>query len=593
MEEELKKKLDEELRSFDGDITKLRERQKIVDGNKQLQDEKSDDPSNQYDEIVELRRKMSEANPESAFEEAEIEAQIQEHDATAVRSLESLRVAQRAIKVEEDAITAKVEGIRGVLLKKYEERQAALKAQIAELRTGSKIEEQRRASMEKINTLPEQSFEISKEDTIARVNAHYDEMRQEQLADLQQNMEIYKKEDTENLQMLAILRERKKFKDYVMNTYEPRKFEQAKEEQPEVREGEPTQPEAGEGEPTQPEAGEGEPTQPEAGKGTATQPETEKGTATKHEAGKGTATKTEAGKGTATKVEGEKDKEAESTVQIKNIVIGTKGIEITFKDDSLPITMDFKEMKKFFHEHKKEIDVLAGKVFSDDLDLPEESWEEFISDAGGSYVQLAIAYAKLNKEKIDVQQAEGLYANYIKAQRVAEGILGEDEKITPEEVSELSETITYDRRGLDYLKPTNMFKLITRHKEYRAMRECADIAEMNGVAKIIPDRPGRIKRFFLDIKELTSPSLDEEPEQDETKSETHEQPEGQPEQAEAENGTQEQQAEPKSWEVTPEVVDETVRIGRQFAEREENGGQEQVNNGQTQETDESEIYDEE
>ena len=61
----------------------------------------------------------------------------------------------------------------------------------------------------------------------------------------------------------------------------------------------------------------------------------------------------------------------------------------------------------------------------------------------------------------------------------------------------LKDIITYDRRGMDYLKPSNIFDRIRNRKAFKEFRKFAGSHE--NFSKIIPDEPGKIRGLLSNI----------------------------------------------------------------------------------------------
>ena len=64
----------------------------------------------------------------------------------------------------------------------------------------------------------------------------------------------------------------------------------------------------------------------------------------------------------------------------------------------------------------------------------------------------------------------------------------------------LKSMLTYDRKGIDYLKPSNIIKMIRNRKAYQNIRDYAELAEYRGIAEIKKDEPGKIRQFISKIK---------------------------------------------------------------------------------------------
>ncbi|MCI8353262.1 MAG: hypothetical protein HFJ58_06810 [Clostridia bacterium] len=62
--------------------------------------------------------------------------------------------------------------------------------------------------------------------------------------------------------------------------------------------------------------------------------------------------------------------------------------------------------------------------------------------------------------------------------------------------------LTYDRKGMDYIKPSNMFRMLTRRKEYDQIKEYALEAEYNNMSEVKLDKPGFIRRLLYKNRPL-------------------------------------------------------------------------------------------
>lgn len=92
---------------------------------------------------------------------------------------------------------------------------------------------------------------------------------------------------------------------------------------------------------------------------------------------------------------------------------------------------------------------------------------------------------------IDMEVKNELISRYGEA-IVKEGKVSDDKS--------LSGIIEYDRTGLDYLKPSNLISRIIHKKQFDKMKYGADVAEELGIAEIKQDEPGKIRKFFSNMK---------------------------------------------------------------------------------------------
>lgn len=92
---------------------------------------------------------------------------------------------------------------------------------------------------------------------------------------------------------------------------------------------------------------------------------------------------------------------------------------------------------------------------------------------------------------IDMEVKNELISRYGEA-IVKEGKVSDDKS--------LSGIIEYDRTGLDYLKPSNLISRIIHKKQFDEMKYGADVAEELGIAEIKQDEPGKIRKFFSNMK---------------------------------------------------------------------------------------------
>ncbi len=506
MEENLKKKLDEELKAYDSDIEVLRKRTTVIKTNQALFDEKKHKSIGESKRKSEIEDSIKKVDPESAFEDEEREElnkKAEEHQDETEKTDWSIKVANRAIKNEQEAVELKLEGMRNQLLKQYEEKQANLKEKVANLKTGKDIEEKRKEALARIENLSNEEFETSKEDTIARLNAHFDVMRSEQEAEFEASQEDLKKENKDNLAILKILRDKERFDGYVLNEYEFKAPEQdnlngkfrtgkpTKEEQEFLDEMDKYRKEKRERLQKEHEEYEEDKAKDFGGTGESGRDNSGTGSSNgKFRTGKLTAEEQEflnaMDEHRKQKIanlqkeheEYEEDKakgfggtgkpgKDNSKNELKHINIGVKGIEIVYLDkDGKPQVGEYKlsDIKKYMKENK---------------DLSSDPFVEFAIDK----------YRERIGEGADKEIAEFSEKYY--------NTLLDDLSIAEPGMKDM---VTYNRTNLDYLKPKNVLKFISNRKIYREMRDCAFYAESAELATIVPDKKGKIRGVFSNIK---------------------------------------------------------------------------------------------
>ncbi len=173
---------------------------------------------------------------------------------------------------------------------------------------------------------------------------------------------------------------------------------------------------------------------------------------------------------------------------IKNITIGKEiTIEIASgKKYTSKLRRDFKDIKNNLavtrEEKIEEIKKIRGIASAWD------GKEELLSKIDPNFIDALYAAKKYGVSKSELA---GVLDNYINA------ITGNEEA-----KASTKQILTYDRKGMDYIKPSNMFRMLTRRKEYDQIKEYALEAEDNNMSGVKLDKPGFIRKLLYKNRPL-------------------------------------------------------------------------------------------
>ena len=185
---------------------------------------------------------------------------------------------------------------------------------------------------------------------------------------------------------------------------------------------------------------------------------------------------------------------------MKEIKVGKKGLFIG--DEQIE---DFKGLKAVYKECLKK---------GEEVYYKEDILDDIMQTTGGKVMGYKIpiriiksmdpnvleAISEQRRQKILTQeeaiQCLSMYASALNGDKGSQEML--------------KGVITYDRRGMDFLKPSNIFDRIIHRKAYKEFRRYAD--EHKDLASIIKDIPGKIRGAF---KKKKNPELltEQKPEQ--------------------------------------------------------------------------------
>lgn len=233
-----------------------------------------------------------------------------------------------------------------------------------------------------------------------------------------------------------------------------------------------------------------EPVKTEPAKTEPTKTEPTKTDSTKTEPAKTESAKTEPAKTEPAKTEPAKTEPAKTEpkkVDLKDIkiIISKDGLTIKApglnkEDGSDEVSLNLKELKgkiadwkEFYNE-----EVFLGRKLTD---------EQFDNVDYNILSALGVLYNSDIDKEVKIELISRYGEAIIKDGQVSEG-------------KSLKEIIEYDRTDLDYLKPRNLISRIIHKKQFDEMKYGADIAEELGIAEIKQDEPGKIRKFFSNIK---------------------------------------------------------------------------------------------
>ena len=176
----------------------------------------------------------------------------------------------------------------------------------------------------------------------------------------------------------------------------------------------------------------------------------------------------------------------DSLKNLKEIKIGKDGVVLFNRDATYYLgettAFDFKDMKDAYKGYGKgeyEKEEIIRELITDN------SRSQEIIDNMDPVILEAIKYQKDHK-MILKEEAEAFVSMYTSA-------LNGDK----DSQKMLKDIITYDRRGMDYLKPSNIFDRIRNRKAFKEFRKFAGSHE--NFSKIIPDEPGKIRGLLSNI----------------------------------------------------------------------------------------------
>ena len=176
----------------------------------------------------------------------------------------------------------------------------------------------------------------------------------------------------------------------------------------------------------------------------------------------------------------------DSLKNLKEIKIGKDGVVLFNRDATYYLgettAFDFKDMKDAYKGYGK--GEYEKEEIINDL-ITENSLSQEIIDNMDPVILEAIKYQKDHK-MILKEEAEAFVSMYTSA-------LNGDK----DSQKMLKDIITYDRRGMDYLKPSNIFDRIRNRKAFKEFRKFAGSHE--NFSKIIPDEPGKIRGLLSNI----------------------------------------------------------------------------------------------